>query len=160
MTEPQSIAPSAKRRRRWFLYGLLAVLVVSVAVLIVCLHPVYSVVWDGRFELPLNPPSPSGKRIQSVLYQTASSRKEAEWMAQNPKSGEVLCGFREAEKETGEFVAAIGCSGRSNAWNVDTSYYQPPFLVVGMKYENGDEEYKAVEIPMERGVRHSPLQLP
>lgn len=116
--------------------------------------------WDGYFELPLKPVSKGDRRVQAISYHTAYTREMADWIFQNPTASESEAGFRSAERKDEQFIAKIECSGREDSLGVKKSYYQPPFIVVRTRYDDGSEIRNVLEIPIARGRRHATVQLP
>ncbi len=117
------------------------------------------VVWNGFFPLDLE--ITATEPIEPDLLIAACGRiEEVEHALAQGRKGEIP--FRQAERmEEGRYLIAVPASGRTGPFDMELSYYEPPFLVLEFKLAaESTPRRKRVDVPPGRGPRSVQVTLP
>ncbi len=137
----------------------LAIVAVLFLVALLLLPFATRVIWDGFF--PLDIEITATEPIEPDLLIAACGRiEEVEQAIAQGRKGEIP--FRRAERmEEGRYLIAIPASGQTGPFDIELSYYEPPFLV--LEYQLAAEETprrKRIDVPPGRGPRSVQVTLP
>jgi hypothetical protein len=160
---PLTDKPPLQESRHRGLHVVLWLLVAGVA-LFVLAAPwlLVEAVWDGGFPLALDVRSESGKAIKTLAYATFFKREPAEWVTKHitGQAEDRDSGFRPAVENNGQFLAEVGCSGRTWIFNIETRYTEFRYIVFRVTYDGGKEVRRMAEIPAGRGPRSLTVMVP
>jgi len=115
-------------------------------------------VWDGRFDLAIHLQSKSGRRIESVEYEAFFRRDHAEFTVAHQPEG--FGGFREAEYWSGVWHCHVASTGRRDIFGRELRYMFARFVVLLIRYDNGEELLQIAEVPEGRGPRSMTVDVP